>query len=456
MRDQMQEALRETGADYADIRLERAERTSFNFRGRELDAMSSGRSLGGVARALVRGGWGVVTFNDVSDLRAQVKEAVACARLVGHAKSELVEVEPVTEVAPAPRMERDFRGVPLAEKKRCLQAYNELMLGFSPRIQTTSVSYSDLHREVYFANSEGSFFEEARPDIAMGMSAVAREGDLVQRGIDSVGQPVGFEAVVGLEARAQEVAERAVQLLEAPPVQGGTYPVILNQKFGGVFAHEAFGHLSESDFVYENEKMRELMVLGRRFGPEALNIVDDGSIPGARGTNAFDDEGVRTRRNPLIEKGVLVGRLHNRETAGKMAERATGNARAIAWSYAPIVRMTNTAIEPGTASFEDLIREVELGVYALDYFGGQTMMEMFTFSAAYGYMIRKGRIAELVRDVVLTGNVFETLQNMDGFANDFAWAHAGGGCGKGGQSPLPTDLGSPHVRIQNVVIGGRQ
>jgi len=91
-----------------------------------------------------------------------------------------------------------------------------------------------------------------------------------------------------------------------------------------------------------------------------------------------------------------------------------------------------------------------------DYFGGQTMMEMFTFSAAYGHMIRNGEIAELVRDVVLTGNVFETLQHMDGFANDFQWAYAGGGCGKGGQSPLPTDLGSPHVRIQNVVVGGRQ
>ncbi len=247
-----------------------------------------------------------------------------------------------------------------------------------------------------------------------------------------------------------------MELLKAPKVEGGTYTVVLNQKFGGVFVHEAFGHLSESDFVYENEKMRDIMVLGRRFGPESLNVYEDGSVPGCRGTNAFDDEGVRTRKNALIEKGVLVGRLHSRETAGKIRERVTGNARAISWEHPPIVRMTNTAIAPGDASFEDLIKDVELGLYALDYFGGQTMMEMFTFSAAYGYMIRKGKLAELVRDVVLTGNVFETLQNMDMFANDFKWAHTGGGCGKNGQSPLPTDVGSPHVRIQTVVVGGQQ
>ena len=456
MKQRMQEALRACGADYADLRIERAEETNIVFRGPELDRISSSSSLGGAARALVRGGWGIVTFNNVSDLRAQVREAVACARLVGKEQSQLAETEPVDEVVPAPPMERDFRGVALAEKQRLLQGYNELMLGAHAKIQTTSLSYTDLHRQVHFASSEGSYFEETRPDIVLGMSAVAKEGDLVQRGIDSVGLPAGFEAVMGLEGRVQAVAERAAALLSAPPVQGGTYPVVLNQKFGGVFAHEAFGHLSESDFVYENEKMREIMVLGRRFGPESLNISEDGAVPGCRGTNVFDDEGVRTRKNPLIEQGVLVGRLHNRETAGKMGERVTGNARALAWNHPPIVRMTNTYIQPGSATFEDLIRDIDLGLYALDYFGGQTMMEMFTFSAAYGYMIRNGQLAELVRDVVLTGNVFETLEHMDMFASDFAWAHAGGGCGKGGQSPLPTDLGSPHVRIQSVVVGGRQ
>jgi TldD protein len=139
-----------------------------------------------------------------------------------------------------------------------------------------------------------------------------------------------------------------------------------------------------------------------------------------------------------------------------MGEQPTGNARAIGYQYEPIVRMTNTYIDKGDATFEEMIKDVELGLYALDCIGGQTSMEMFTFSAAYGYMIRNGKIAELVRDVVLTGNVFETLMNIDMIGDAIEWAPGGpGGCGKGAQQGLRTGLGGPHVRIQNVVVGGR-
>jgi len=456
MRDRMQEALRGSGADYAEVRIERAETTSLAFRGRDLDHISAAGSLGGVARALVRGGWGVVTFNDLSDLRQQVREAVACARLVGKETSQLAEVERVEQIIPPPEMERDFRGVPLAEKRRVMEQYNDLMLGLHPKIHTTLAGYADNYRQVWFANTEGSYFEETRPDLSVRLNATAREGNLVQNGFETLGRRAGFEGAVGLEARAETAAKRAADLLEAPPVQGGAYTVIANPKLGGVFAHEAFGHLSEADHVYENEKLRDLMVLGKRFGPDHLNIVDDGSLPGGRGTHPLDDEGVPTRRNDLIKDGILVGRLHNRETAAKMNEGVTGNARALAWNFPPIVRMTNTYIEPGEGSFEDLIRDVDLGLYACDFVGGQTMMEMFTFSASYGHMIRKGEIAELVRDVVLTGNVFETLQRIDRVAGDLGWVDSAGGCGKGGQHPLPVGLGSPHVRMQEVVVGGRQ
>ena len=117
--------------------------------------------------------------------------------------------------------------------------------------------------------------------------------------------------------------------------------------------------------------------------------------------------------------------------------------------------MTNTYIEAGKLSFEDLIKDIDKGIYACRNHGGQTMMEMFTFSAAHAYRIENGQIGELVRDVTLTGNVFETLKNMDGFADDLRIRETGGGCGKGGQSPLPVTLGSPHLRIRNVVVGGR-
>jgi TldD protein len=166
---------------------------------------------------------------------------------------------------------------------------------------------------------------------------------------------------------------------------------------------------------------------------------------------------ISTRKNYLIQDGILVGRLHSRETAAKMGETVTGNARAVHYEHPPIVRMTNTYIDQGTVAFEDMLKDVDLGVYAIRAIGGNTAMEMFTFSAAYGYMIHNGKIAELVRDVVLTGNVFETLLNIDQIGNQIGWEPNGpGGCGKGNQQPLRVGLGGPHIRIQNCVIGGQQ
>jgi TldD protein len=198
-----------------------------------------------------------------------------------------------------------------------------------------------------------------------------------------------------------------------------------------------------------------MMVLGRRFGSEQLNITDDGTLPGERGTHRFDDEGTPTGRTPLVQRGILVGRLHSRETAGAMGERATGNARATDVRYPPIVRMTNTFIEPQDSTFERMIADVDLGVYACDAIGGQTVLENFSFSAGYGYMIRHGQLAELVKDVVLAGNLFTTLANIDAIGNDLRFSRTGS-CGKGQGGGLPVGIGAPHIRIQDVAMGGRR
>ena len=137
-----------------------------------------------------------------------------------------------------------------------------------------------------------------------------------------------------------------------------------------------------------------------------------------------------------------------------MGEKPTGNARAINYLFPPIVRMTNTFIEPGGTSFAEMLGEIKDGVYVKDWYGGTTSLEMFTFSAGEAYMIRDGKLAELLRPVVLTGNVFVTLGNIDAIGNDLGM-NQGGGCGKGGQSPLPVSNGSPHIRIRHCVIGGR-
>jgi TldD protein len=454
MREKIEAALKCSRADYTDIRMEQSDSTTVSYRGRDLESADAVIDAGGMVRCLCRdGGWGMATFNSRDDLADKVEKAYQCAKV---AKTE----QPI-ELAPIPvsadrtlvQLTQDFRGVSLAQKKTLIEGYNRILLEHSEKIIDTTAVYRDHFSRFTFASSEGTYIEEERPMILVYLVAVAREGDNVQSAWESVSDQVGFEFARGREDLAVMAAQRAVDLLGAAPVAGGRYPVVLNPRLAGVFIHEAFGHLSESDFVYENPKAQEMMVLGRQFGPSFLSVFDDGSVPGLRGTHKYDDEGTPTGCSDLIRNGVLVGRLHSRETAAKMGEKPTGNMRATAYRHAPLVRMTNTAIAGGNTSVENLIGDIKLGVYACDAYGGQTALENFSFSSAYAYMIRDGQVAEMVKDVILAGNLFTTLQSIDALGDDFEWAHAGGNCGKG-PGGLPVTFGAPHVRIQDVAIGG--
>jgi len=380
-----------------------------------------------------------------------VAQAEEQARLVGSGESHLAPAGPVTDRVKIDAG-KDPVSMPLADKKSLLDEYRDIIWG-TPQIQTATIGYSDGHKKVVFLNSSGSYIEQERMDINLRLVAVAaRDGEVQQAGL-SLGSTGDFSTIEQLHDQVAEMAQKAVGLLSAPRVKGGEYTVVLDPVLAGVFVHEAFGHLSESDFVYENERMRELMALGKRFGGEHLNIVDTATLPGLRGSYKYDDEGVPATKTYLIREGKLVGRLHSRETAAIMEEKATGNARAINYRHPPIVRMTNTYIEPGETTFEEMIADIKEGIYAKNWYGGTTSMEMFTFSAGEAYMIRNGKIAEALRPVVLTGNVFTTLQNIDAIGNDLDM-NQGGGCGKGGQSPLPVSNGSPHIRIRNCLVGG--
>lgn len=439
--------------DYLEIRLEKSESTSISFRGPSLDAVDRSFTLAGGIRACHRGGWSFVTFNGLPQLKDSVSEAIAQAHLVGKETTQLALVEPIQDYV-AVQIGRDPRSVSLAEKRQLMENYNQLLLNFDTRIQTTSVNYRDRFSINYFVNSVGSCIVQERLDVSGAFAAIARgEGGIVRQGYESVHSRSDYNVLLGIEDRVKGAAERAIRQLEAKSVKGGQYTVVLDPYLAGVFIHEAFGHLSEADFVYENPQMQELLTLGKPLAIEQLNVVDDATIPGLPGSIKYDDEGVPAQRKYLIKKGILNQRLHNRETAGKLHEEPTGNARAINATHPPIVRMTNTAIEAGDRSFQDMIKDIDEGVYAVRMLGGQTNGEMFTFAAAEGYMIRNGQIAEPVSDVTLSGNVFQTLKDIEAIGNDSVYLN--GGCGKGGQMPLPVSVGGPHVRIKNVVVGGR-
>jgi TldD protein len=453
VKDQLFDALKSNTADYAEIRVEVEERTSLAYRGKEVESSTRSSFVGGLARACTRGGWGVVTFDSLDNLNERVAEACRCAALVGREETQLADTEPVDRECPA-ELEQDFRGVGLEEKLKIIGDYNQILLSASPKIESTNVTYADAFRTVYFASSRGTYFMEERPRAICVLGATAREGSLVQQSHDSVSSNRSFGAVLGLEGMAEQVGQRAAALLTAPKVDGGPHTVILDPKLAGVFIHEAFGHLSEADFIYETPQMRSLMEVGREVGVKEFNVYDDGSLGGYGGSLHFDDEGTPTSRTCLIQGGVLAGHLHSLETSAKMGAAPTGNARALSRHYAPIVRMTNTYIDQGNLPVAELFAGVDDGILCCDMFGGQTMLEMFTFSAAYGYRIRKGQVGELLRDITLSGNVFETLKAIDGIADDLYICQGAGGCGKNGQSPLPVSFGSPHIRIRDVVIGG--
>ncbi len=445
------EALREQNADYIEAHLEESQSSHITYRGRELESIDRATAIGGNVRALVKGGWGFVSFNSLDALKNSVELAVKQARLVGNQESQLAQIEPVVDVVPA-EIDKNPVAIPLAEKKQLLDEYNDIIWR-TPRIQTSVIGYGDNHKKVIFANSSGSYIEQEKTGITLRLTAVAAEGGEVQQVGLSVGSSGDFAQIRSLHKQVERMAKHAVELLSAPQVKGGEYTVVLDPVLAGVFVHEAFGHLSEADFIYENDRMREIMVLGRRFGSAELNIVDSAAMPGLRGSYRYDDEGVPASKTYLIRDGILVGRLHSRETAAKMKEKPTGNARALDYHYPPIVRMTNTYIEPGSASLDDIIGDIKEGVYAKNWYGGTTSMEMFTFSAGEAYMIRHGKLAEPLRPVVLSGNLFTTLMNIDAIGNDLEM-NQGGGCGKGEQMPLPVSNGSPHIRIRKCLVGG--
>ncbi len=450
--EQLAEILKKQRADYIEAHLEESYTTSISYRGKQLESIGKSISVGGNVRALIKGGWGFVSFNDLVNLNEKVSLAIRQARFVGKEKSQFVACAPIVQNV-KPRIKRDPRKVSLTDKKQMLDEYNEIVWS-TKGIQTSVIGYGDNHKKTIFINSEGSLISQERADVTMRVAAVAaKDGDVQQAGL-SAGSRDDFGAITRLHKQVAELAQTSVDMLSAPVIKGGEYTVVLDPILAGVFVHEAFGHLSESDFVYENEQLQEIMTLGKTFGAPILNVIDSASVAGLRGSFKFDDEGIPSTKTYLIREGKLTGRLHSRETAAKMGEKPTGNARAINYRHPPIVRMTNTFIEPGNCKFDDMIADIKEGVYAKSWYGGTTSMEMFTFSSGETYMIRNGKVAEMVRPVVLTGNVFKTLMNIDAIGDDLDM-NQGGGCGKGGQSPLPVSNGSPHIRIQHCLVGGK-
>ena len=447
---------RKKRVDYLEIRFEESESLLIKFFGKSLDNLNRVSSSGGYIRSCYKGSWGFCSFNSTDELQKHVDEAISQSIALGGERNDktiLLQTNPLTATSKIKITGKDPRLIPLNSKVELISHYHNLMNSHSGKIKSATSRYSEETKKIIFANSEGALIKHGYIDMEARFSVTTQKNGMIQVAQESLGSRKGFEEIENLDEKIRKTAKRAVDQLDLKPPKSGTYTVVIDPILTGLFVHEAFGHLSEGDFIYDNPSMKEIMTLGRRFGENFLNILDGAKIPDHRGSYLYDDEGTPAQNSPLIKEGILVGRLHSKETAGKLNEKPTGNARCLNYKFPPIVRMTNTWIEPQNNSVEDLISDIKLGIWAGNWLGGQTNGEMFTFSSGEARMIRDGKLAEPIKDVNLSGNVFQTLKDIEGIGNDMYWDESGG-CGKSGQSGLPVGVGGPSIRIKNVLVPG--
>ncbi|MFZ5950018.1 MAG: TldD/PmbA family protein [Candidatus Rifleibacteriota bacterium] len=454
MLDFIKTVLSRIDADYADIRYEKKKETVVSFDGKELSQAGANSTDGFVVRVLKNGGFASGVFTRREDAEKAIASVIENAQLIGRNLAEpvkLAEVEVAKEVF-KPQLKEDPRQVSFEEKIEITRKANLVPLA-SPEIVTTKTAYNEIIREKYFVTSAGTEIQEDLITVSLGSRITAKDGNLIQEVIASSGGSDGFHSVRNQEKNFADRTRIAIDLLQAKPVTGGVYNCILNPSMAGVFTHEAFGHSSEADCVESCPAMLEKMQIGARLGSGVLSITDDATMPGLVGFYRYDDEGVRVRRTELLKNGVLAGRLHSRRTAASFGEPISGHTVAEDFRYPPIIRMGNIFIEPGESTVEELFARLDDGLYILDAKGGQTSGDNFTFGAQYGYIVKNGKKAGMIRDINISGNLFQTMMNISAVANDLEFVKRGG-CGKG-QMNFRSCKGSPHVLALKLVVGGR-
>jgi TldD protein len=455
MKNELQDALKVSRADYTEIRLERTWATSIGFRGSRLEAATSGIEIGGMVRCLNHGcGWGHASFTGLEPLRAMVAQAhelSLATRL--DAPVRLAEI-PLRYADNPADLDGDVRNVPLSDKRELLERLNQEMLITDRRIVDSQAAYHDRVTERWVATSDGILLYDMRPEVKLSAGAVAQEESVLERAFESWSARGGWRSVQETGHLFRQAARRAVAQLAAPRVRAGTYPVVLDPRLAGALVHQTVGHLSEADALARRPDLDALMKQGKQIGSGLLTIGDDGSAASLAGSQTFDDEGSPTRNTLLVQHGVLVGRLHTRETAGRAGTRPTGNARAASFRHVPEARLTNIYVANGKGTLDDLIRGIGFGIYCVDAIGGQTHLGRFSITVAAGQVIRDGKLAEPVKPLVLAGDMVETLKRVDAVAGDFRWNHLASGCSRPGSGTLPVAEGAPHIRIDGAWVSG--
>ncbi len=448
---QILEKLIEQGATYCDIRKEVWNRTSMTLKDGDLEAMVQGDERGAMVRVLYDRGWGCVGTGDLQKLEEASERALLMAKKGAKYKKEktgLADVDTHTESVKIP-MKKNFMDVHPEEK---LDLLKELHSFFDEETaNSTDLRYNDSLVKKEIITSDGSHVKMEIPRLLIYL-IITGKSDTIQKASEGVGSTGGYELTERAFDKAEVVQERLKNLLKAKTPPSGKMSLIMDPHLAGVFAHEAFGHAAEGDLVSSGNSCL-YGKLGEKVASEIVTIKDDPTID-SYGSFPFDDEGTKARKRVLVKKGILNDFILDRENAWKLDMQPNGGARAEDFRVKPLVRMSNTIIEPGEMDFDELVEQVDKGVYAKSSSGGQvsTVQGTFQFNAQEAYLIENGEIVTPLRDVSFNGFTLETLQNVIGITDEMQIGI--GHCGKGQTAPVGD--GGGHVLISEVTVGGRE
>ena len=448
-------ATQKYGAQYSEARAQKLYKTMLTLKEERVETARQGIESGVALRVLVNGAWGFASVGslDGAILEGAVSDACRMAKLASQRLKtpiKLADVKVISDhIFSKPR--KNPTDIQMEDKIKTALVVNKTSLRFDKRIKSSTVDYLDLTGSSFFVNSDGTSIEQDKLYVWARITASALNEGIFTSSREEIGSTKGYEMFDEQtpEKLGEKVAKRAIEQLNAKAPKGGKFPVVLGPNVVGVFVHEAFGHLAEADLALSGGVLASK--IGKKIGSDLVTFYDDGTIEGAFGAFKYDDEGVPSHKTLLIKDGVVVGLIHNRETAQKFRAEPTGNARAEDFRVEPIIRMRCTYMAPRDQSFEELIEDLNSGYYFKSFRGGQANLDgTFQVGIQEGYEIVNGEIGAPVRNASISGNTLETLHKVDAVGKDFMLDP--GRCGKG-QIAFICD-GGPHIRINEVVVGG--
>jgi TldD protein len=445
------------GGDYADLYFEYRVNNALNLEEQLIKSANKSISQGVGVRVNAGEKTGYAYTDEISF--AGIRQAALTAACIaqGGGTDQPVNVTPKTNSHNFYPVEEPISYLPINRKIDFLRLADETARRYDKRIREVQAMFVDEYKVVMIATSAGVLCGDVQPLARVGMSCIAdADGNL------QVGRAGGggrrdfsmFEQDLAADKLAQDAARMAIANLEAVAAPAGTMEVVLGPGWPGILLHEAVGHGLEADF---NRKQTSAFsnLIGQRVASELCTIVDDGTLPGIRGSLNVDDEGNSTTNTMLIEKGILRGYINDQLNARLLGTPYTGNGRRESYRHMPMPRMTNTFMLAGEEDPQDIIKSVKYGLYAAQFGGGQVDITSgkFVFSTAEAYLIEDGKITTPVQGATLIGNGPDALTKVSAVGNDLQIDPGMGTCGKDGQS-VPVGVGLPTLKLSEITVGG--